>query len=62
MPNGDGHRQFGLEGVTRTLQRCRRRSLSETLDELFRESHEFTAGGGRHDDTSVLLLERRLER
>ena len=60
MPNGDGHRQFGLEGVMRTLERCRRSSLSETLDELFRESQAFTAGGGRHDDTSVLLLERRL--
>jgi hypothetical protein len=34
--------------------------LSHTLDELFRESLAFTGGHGRHDDTSVLLLERYL--
>ena len=60
MPGGDGHRQFGLAGVAHTLECCRRRTLGETLDELFHQSHAFTCGGGRHDDTSVLLLERRL--
>jgi phosphoserine phosphatase RsbU/P len=61
MPNGDGHRQFGVDGVKQTLERCRRASLSDTLDRLFHDSHSFTAGHGRHDDTSVLLLERGLD-
>ncbi len=61
MPNGSELQQFGVEGLKRTLQRCRRASLPDTLDELFRDSHDFTAGQGRHDDTSVLLLERGLE-
>lgn len=59
MPNGDRHQQFGIDGLKRTLQECRRASLSDTLDQVFRQSQAFTAGAGRHDDTSVLLLERR---
>ncbi|HVA47466.1 MAG TPA: SpoIIE family protein phosphatase [Pirellulales bacterium] len=61
MSNGSEHKQFGIEGLRRTLHACRRQPLSRTLDELFRESMEFTGGEGRHDDTSVLLLERRLD-
>lgn len=59
MPGGDGHQQFGIDGLKRTLQECRGASLGETLDRLFRQSQAFTDGAGRHDDTSVLLLERR---
>jgi sigma-B regulation protein RsbU (phosphoserine phosphatase) len=59
MAAGSEHQQFGTEGIRRTLTACRERPLTETLDELFRESQEFTSGQGRHDDTSVLLLERR---
>jgi sigma-B regulation protein RsbU (phosphoserine phosphatase) len=58
MPGGSEHRQFGLKGVKQTLERCRELPLAGTLDTLFEDSHAFTAGGGRHDDTSVLLLER----
>ncbi|HQU46350.1 MAG TPA: PP2C family protein-serine/threonine phosphatase, partial [Pirellulales bacterium] len=61
MANGSEHQQFGIDGLQRTLQACRRQSLQQTLDELFRESMEFTGGQGRHDDTSVLLLERHLD-
>jgi serine phosphatase RsbU (regulator of sigma subunit) len=61
MPGGGELQQFGVEGLKRTLHRCRRASLAETLDELFRDSQNFTAGQGRHDDTSVLLLERGLQ-
>jgi hypothetical protein len=28
------------------------------MEALFRESREFTQGEGRHDDTSVVLVER----
>ena len=58
MGNGSEHRQFGVDGLERTLNACRCQPLSHTLDELFRESLAFTGGHGRHDDTSVLLLER----
>lgn len=60
MASGSEHQQFGMEGIRRTLDACRQQSLPATLDALFRESQEFTAGEGRHDDTSVLLIERRL--
>lgn len=60
MSSGSEHKQFGLEGIQRTLHACRRQPLAETLDELFRQSMDFTEGQGRHDDTSVLLLERHL--
>ena len=40
------------------LKRCRSLPLSEVLDTLLIESHAFTGGKGRHDDTSMLLLER----
>ncbi len=55
---GDVHRQFGLEGLMQTLRDTRLDTLDNTLNELFKRSYEFTLGHGRHDDTSVLLLER----
>ena len=53
-----GHIEFGVDGVIGILQACRQKSLDETLDELFDASFQFTRGAGRHDDTSVLLMER----
>jgi serine phosphatase RsbU (regulator of sigma subunit) len=53
-----GHIEFGIDGVTSVLQACRQKSLDETLAELFDASFQFTRGAGRHDDTSVLLMER----
>jgi hypothetical protein len=47
-----------VRGIVEALRACRERSLEETLDYLFESSHHHTAGQGRHDDTSVLLLER----
>jgi sigma-B regulation protein RsbU (phosphoserine phosphatase) len=49
---------FGVNGICTALRDCLNRSLDETLDHLFEASHSFTEGKGRHDDTSVLLLER----
>lgn len=56
--NGNGHCEFGLEGTIETLRRCRQRPLAEAMQELFDASLAFTDGAGRHDDTSVLLVER----
>lgn len=58
IADGNEHRQFGLDGMKQSLHRCRGVTLAQTLDALFHDSQVFTAGHGRHDDTSVLLLER----
>lgn len=49
---------FGVQGISETLQGCREKTLEETLECLFASSRSFTAGEGRHDDTSVVLIER----
>ena len=49
---------FGVDGICQTLRACGGCSLEETMEALFRESRDFTAGEGRHDDTSVVLVER----
>lgn len=54
----EGRRAFGVEGITAVLRGCREASVEETLAELFAASNRFTGGAGRHDDTSVVLLER----
>lgn len=54
----DSHREFGVGGVIETLRRTNGNPLEEVLKSLFDDSYQFTAGAGRHDDTSVVLLER----
>jgi serine phosphatase RsbU (regulator of sigma subunit) len=58
FPSDDAHREFGVNGVCATLGRCRDASLEDALEALFGDSYAFTSGSGRHDDTSVLLLDR----
>jgi serine phosphatase RsbU (regulator of sigma subunit) len=59
FPNdNERHRQFGLAGITRTLQETAHLPLEEVLSELFAASNRATCGSGRMDDTSVMLLER----
>lgn len=53
------HDQFGIQGITQTLQDCRNLPLDQTMQRLFYDSNAATRGSGRHDDTSVVLLERR---
>jgi phosphoserine phosphatase RsbU/P len=57
-PSGKGPGMFGVDGICRTLRDCRSSSLEDTMEALFRESRAFTEGEGRHDDTSVVLVER----
>jgi phosphoserine phosphatase RsbU/P len=52
------HQEFGQDGVINTLQRSAKGPLTQTLQALFVDSSAFTKGAGRHDDTSVVLLER----
>jgi len=60
FPLGDegSHAAFGVAGIMRALSECRERTVEQSLDYLFESSHRYTGGQGRHDDTSVLLLER----
>lgn len=55
------HDQFGMKGIIETLKRTRDLPLDEVMEALFHDSNAATNGSGRHDDTSVVLLERRKE-
>ena len=51
-------KQFGEHGIKQTLRDSVSVPLDDTLERLFSVSNEFTNGAGRHDDTSVVLVER----
>jgi sigma-B regulation protein RsbU (phosphoserine phosphatase) len=57
-PRSAPHRLFGVEGITEAMKNCRRGTVADALDQLFTTSRDFTEGAGRHDDTSVVLVER----
>jgi serine phosphatase RsbU (regulator of sigma subunit) len=57
-PAGSEPGMFGVDGICQTLRACRNLSIEETMESLFRDSRDFTGGEGRHDDTSVVLVER----
>lgn len=52
------HRQFGIDGIIKTLKENRQVSPEQSLQALFDESNAFTNGSGRHDDTSAVVLDR----
>ncbi|MBC8117851.1 MAG: fused response regulator/phosphatase [Candidatus Saccharimonas sp.] len=52
--------EFGVAGIKRTLTEQREATATASLQALFDESEAYTEGSGRHDDTSAVLLERRL--
>lgn len=54
----DRHSAFGVRGIAAALRAGRGRPLDQALEYLFLASSAYTGGQGRHDDTSVLLLER----
>jgi sigma-B regulation protein RsbU (phosphoserine phosphatase) len=49
---------FGTHALMKTLRECHGRDLEQSLAHLFQTTSEYTGGYGRHDDTSVVLLER----
>jgi serine phosphatase RsbU (regulator of sigma subunit)/CheY-like chemotaxis protein len=57
--DGDEEDQFGEKGIVNTLKATANIPIADALEQLFKDSHEATGGTGRHDDTSVVLLERR---
>lgn len=56
--NHDGHRRFGRDGVETSLRNNCENALPAALKALFDDSTRFTEGAGRHDDASVLLVDR----
>ena len=60
FPAGDDDvvNQFGEKGIIQTLHDTTGLSVTDTMERLFHDSNEFTQGYGRHDDTSVVLVER----
>ncbi|MEE3373149.1 MAG: PP2C family protein-serine/threonine phosphatase [Planctomycetota bacterium] len=50
--------EFGIAGIAACLQATQEQGVEETLEHLFYESNAHTRGAGRHDDTSVVLLQR----
>ena len=59
-PQGTGNASlaFGTQGLMKTLRECHGRDLEQSLAHLFQTTSKYTGGYGRHDDTSVVLLER----
>ncbi|MBT5597346.1 MAG: serine/threonine-protein phosphatase [Planctomycetaceae bacterium] len=59
-PEGDALAdQFGVAGITDALKESINMSLDDAMNHLFNKSTEITAGAGRHDDTSVMMIERK---
>lgn len=52
------HHQFGMNGIKETLKRTCKEPLNVALQALFDDSNAFTEGAGRHDDTSIVMLDR----
>ena len=50
--------EFGVDGITQTLRARQLAPATEAMQALFDDSEAYTEGSGRHDDTSVVLLER----
>ncbi|MCI0458273.1 MAG: serine/threonine-protein phosphatase [Gemmataceae bacterium] len=56
-----GHQAFGVEGLRKAMQDARDADIDKALEHVFHASNLFTHGSGRHDDTSVVLVERLAE-
>ncbi|HID22533.1 MAG TPA: serine/threonine-protein phosphatase [Planctomycetaceae bacterium] len=52
------HHQFGRDGVVRTLKETYKLPAKDALQALLDASSAFTEGSGRHDDTSLVVLDR----
>lgn len=52
------HVEFGIDGTCRTMATHRTQCVEVTMQAIFDESQAITKGAGRHDDTSVVLIDR----
>lgn len=58
FPEAEPRNLFGEERTCRIVERHRTGTRDAVLDALLSASHDHTRGAGRHDDTSLLLVER----
>ena len=56
--HGDVHDAYGFDGIKNSMKKASDLKLDQALDILFRDSTAHTKGAGRHDDTSVVFVER----
>ena len=60
FPQGQTNfKAFGVKGIEEALRTCRAAEPDKALESLFQASEAFTGGGGRHDDTSAVVMDRR---
>ena len=58
-PSGDALAdQFGVEGIIEAMKESKNLPLDDAMALIFQKSSEITEGKGRHDDTSVMMIER----
>ncbi len=58
-PSGDALLdQFGVKGIIEAMQESGNLPLADALGHIFQRSSDITEGTGRHDDTSVMMIER----
>lgn len=53
----DTHNEFGIKGIMQSMKESKELPLADVMQALFDDSHAFTQGLGRHDDTSIVLVE-----
>ncbi len=59
FPQGQtNYTAFGVKGIEGVLANCCDAEPDRALANLFQASEKFTAGSGRHDDTSAVIMDR----
>lgn len=51
-------RNLAADGIKKVLHKTRSLAIEDAMQSLFDASNAFTEGSGRHDDTSIVILER----
>ena len=58
FPDQEVHVEFGIAGISATMKKNVAEPIEKVMAALFDDSNAFTQGNGRHDDTSVVFIER----
>jgi serine phosphatase RsbU (regulator of sigma subunit) len=58
FPDQEVHVEFGIAGISATMKKNIGEPIEKVMAALFDDSNAFTQGNGRHDDTSVVFIER----
>jgi serine phosphatase RsbU (regulator of sigma subunit) len=57
-PDGDSAAAFGVKGIRDAMRTIQHGAAVAAVEHLFRTSHNYTGGIGRHDDTSIVVIDR----